>query len=292
MQRVYLVQPGDTPMSITRRFVGNTQRAFELIQANQHKPSVFYERIRTFASLTPGEALWLPRSWTTGLLGAPSHQSTYGGHTIPFYDPPHQAATPAPTSQSPAHQSSPYAARHVPRARSGVGDIPNYYAASGSMQFLDESPVMDGTCAPPMCAEPYQGPYDFPCPPCAGAGADAGAGLGQVSVSQLPRLCRPGQIYDPRTKQCHYPAYSVGPQLPAPLPSPPVSPPPPSPPVPQAQSPFEWLMHKRVTVPAGLGQTATPATGSSLTVPILVGVASIAAGFGLAYAVHHYTARR
>lgn len=60
---IHVVQPGDSPMSITRAHTGNMNRLPELIAANPQKPSYIIGRWRTFGSLVVGERLRLPDAW-------------------------------------------------------------------------------------------------------------------------------------------------------------------------------------------------------------------------------------
>jgi hypothetical protein len=60
---IHVVQPGESPMSITRAHTGNMNRLPELIAANPQKPSFIIGRWRTFGSLVVGERLRLPDAW-------------------------------------------------------------------------------------------------------------------------------------------------------------------------------------------------------------------------------------
>ncbi len=59
----YIVQGGDTPTWIARRFTGNAARFCELIAQNPHKATVNVGGVTTFQDLTIGEILCLPYNW-------------------------------------------------------------------------------------------------------------------------------------------------------------------------------------------------------------------------------------
>jgi len=65
----YIVQGGDTPMWIARRFTGNGERFCELIAQNSHKATVSIDGVTTFADLTVGEILCLPYNWPLFPMG-------------------------------------------------------------------------------------------------------------------------------------------------------------------------------------------------------------------------------
>jgi hypothetical protein len=59
----YTVQPGDTPMGITQKFLGNPTRVGDLVRANSHKPSLWVGRTLTFREMYAGEQLTIPQHW-------------------------------------------------------------------------------------------------------------------------------------------------------------------------------------------------------------------------------------
>jgi hypothetical protein len=61
----YVVKEGDTPSTIAQRFVGDPSRMRELIAANPQKATQEVNGVRTFQSLTAGEALTMPEAWTS-----------------------------------------------------------------------------------------------------------------------------------------------------------------------------------------------------------------------------------
>jgi hypothetical protein len=60
---IYTVQPGDTPMRITHKLLGNPSRMGELIRSNAHKPTIGFGRTVTFRDLAVGERLTIPPRW-------------------------------------------------------------------------------------------------------------------------------------------------------------------------------------------------------------------------------------
>lgn len=62
----YTVQPGDTPMRITHKLIGNPAGIGELIRSNAHKPTVGVGRTVTFRDLDVGERLTIPPRWLGG----------------------------------------------------------------------------------------------------------------------------------------------------------------------------------------------------------------------------------
>lgn len=59
----YVVRHGDSPRSIAHRLAGNPERVGELFVVNRHKNVVSLGGVSTFATLTVGERLALPRAW-------------------------------------------------------------------------------------------------------------------------------------------------------------------------------------------------------------------------------------
>lgn len=64
--QTYVVQPGDSPASISARFAGCPKCAVDLVRSNSHKPSVTLPNgFLTFRDLRAGETLNIPDKWTS-----------------------------------------------------------------------------------------------------------------------------------------------------------------------------------------------------------------------------------
>jgi len=59
----YVVQAGDTPMSIAHRLTGDRARLIELVRQNPHKPLIGVGQVMTFRELYVGECLSVPHNW-------------------------------------------------------------------------------------------------------------------------------------------------------------------------------------------------------------------------------------
>ena len=78
---VYVVQPGDTPMTIAQKLTGNATRMVELVRANAHKSAVVgLGQIPTFRELHVGERLTVPPAWEARTT---SRQTGLAGHAYP-----------------------------------------------------------------------------------------------------------------------------------------------------------------------------------------------------------------
>ena len=78
---IYVVQPNDTPMSISMKLTGNAARVSELVRANAHKPAVVVPSgFITFQELRVGEHLTVPPSWALMHSGVQSGVGRHKGH--------------------------------------------------------------------------------------------------------------------------------------------------------------------------------------------------------------------
>jgi hypothetical protein len=69
----YVVQPGDTPMSITQKLLGNPTRVADLVRANAHKGSIWVGPTLTFREMHVGEQLVIPPKWETQVRATARH---------------------------------------------------------------------------------------------------------------------------------------------------------------------------------------------------------------------------
>jgi len=86
----YTVQPGDTPMGITQKFLGNPTRVGDLVRVNPHKTSLWVGHTLTFREMFAGEQLEIPKYWNAhsraglGTSGCPSgHYRDASGNCVP-----------------------------------------------------------------------------------------------------------------------------------------------------------------------------------------------------------------
>jgi hypothetical protein len=88
MTATYVVQPGDTPMGIAQKLVGNPAKVNDLVRQNPHKPSMAVGQVLTFRELRAGEVLAVPTKWAPRGLGSccascEEHGTTCRGAPIP-----------------------------------------------------------------------------------------------------------------------------------------------------------------------------------------------------------------
>jgi hypothetical protein len=69
----YVVQPGDTPMSITQKLLGNPTHVADLVRANAHKPALWVGSTLTFREMHVGEQLAIPTKWESQVRTTARH---------------------------------------------------------------------------------------------------------------------------------------------------------------------------------------------------------------------------
>lgn len=135
--RQYVVQPGDSPATISIEHAGCPKCAIDLIRSNPHKPTkTLPNGFTTFRSLTSGETLNLPEKWFDGTLD--TRPRAYFA-ALPFSD----GLTPSTLGLAAAGVLSDYAT--LDEATALVGTLPGLDDASFSAAVPDTANLIDSS---------------------------------------------------------------------------------------------------------------------------------------------------